>query len=173
MAGSAGALGAAGASAGKGGAAGSGGSNQGGPAPASTWINATGNLAGMASDCFNMGRVAAKPGSPRIIAGVALHGLFASDDSGKSWQPLGTGARSAKITNRVSSITFDPEHPDTFWETGTHTGSGFYRTTDGGSTFKQLGTMMMSRTPPSTLPIRTERRSSPERTESRSLQIDR
>ena len=100
------------------GASGAGGSDSGGPAPSQSWINATGNLAGMASDCFNMGRVAAKPGSPRIIAGVALHGLFASDDRGKSWQPLGTGAGSAKITNRVSSITFDPEHPETFWETG-------------------------------------------------------
>jgi photosystem II stability/assembly factor-like uncharacterized protein len=126
------------------GASGAGGSDSGGPAPSQSWINATGNLAGMASDCFNMGRVAAKPGSPRIIAGVALHGLFASDDSGKSWQPLGTGAGSAKITNRVSSITFDPEHPETFWETGSHTGSGFYRTTDGGSTFTQLGSLMMA-----------------------------
>ena len=98
----------------------------------------------MASDCYNMGRVASKPGSARIIAGVALHGLFASDDRGKTWQPLGTGAGSAKITNRVSSITFDREHPDVFWETGTHTGGGFYKTTDGGVTFQELGTMTMS-----------------------------
>lgn len=128
----------------KAGAAGMAGSNAGGPAPPAAWINATGNLAGMASDCYNMGRVAIKPGSSRIIAGVALHGLFASDDGGKSWQALGTGAGSAKITNRVSSITFDREDPDVFWETGTHTGAGFYKTTDGGLTFKQLGTMTFS-----------------------------
>jgi hypothetical protein len=131
-------------SAGKGGAGGSGGSKPGGPAPSGTWVNATSNLAGMASDCYNMGRVATKPGTSRIIAGVALHGLFASDDSGKSWQPLGASASSAKIINRVSSITFDRDHPDVFWETGTHTGAGFYKTTDGGITFKQLGTMTMS-----------------------------
>src|SRR4029079_19170375 len=43
-----------------------------------------------------------------------------------------------------SSITFDPEHPEVFWETGSHTGAGFYKTTDNGLTFKQLGTMTMS-----------------------------
>jgi len=129
---------------GKSGASGGGGSNAGGPAPPATWVNATGNLAGMASDCYNMGRVAIKPGSSRVIAGVALHGLFASDDGGKSWQSLGTGAGSAKIINRVSSITFDRNDPDVFWETGTHTGAGFYKTTDGGLTFKQLGTMTFS-----------------------------
>jgi len=128
----------------KGGAAGSGGGKPGGPAPAATWINATGNLAKMASDCVSMGSVAIKPGTSRIIAGVALDGLFSSDDAAKSWQPMGTGAGSAKITNRVSSITFDREHPDVFWETGTHTGPGFYKTTDGGSTFKQLGVMTFS-----------------------------
>jgi hypothetical protein len=114
------------------------------PAPPPTWVNATGNLAGMGSDCTNLYRVATHPASGRVIAGVALHGLFASDDGGKSWQPLGTGAGSAQIINRVSSITFDPEHPDVFWETGTHTGAGFYKTTDAGLTFRQLGTMTFS-----------------------------
>lgn len=91
-----------------------------------------------------MGYVATKPGSSTVIAGVALHGLFASDDSGKSWHPLGTGSGSATIINRVSSITFDPDHPDVLWETGSHTGAGFYKTTDGGISFKQLGAMTFS-----------------------------
>jgi photosystem II stability/assembly factor-like uncharacterized protein len=91
-----------------------------------------------------VGRVSAQPGSKRIVAGVALHGLYASDDSGQTWQALGGGAVSAPITNRASSITFDPQHPEVFWETGTHNGGGLYRTSDNGATFVQLGTMTMS-----------------------------
>ncbi|HEV8247908.1 MAG TPA: hypothetical protein VGP93_19170 [Polyangiaceae bacterium] len=98
----------------------------------------------MASDCISVGRVGAEPGSKRVIVGVALQSLFASDDSGQTWQALGTGGGSAPITNRASSITFDPEHADVFWETGTHNGGGMYRTSDGGETFVQLGTMTMS-----------------------------
>jgi photosystem II stability/assembly factor-like uncharacterized protein len=131
-------------SAGKSGAGGGGGSSPGGPAPSSTWVNATGNLAGMASECSNLGHVAAKLDSMRVIAGVALHGLWSSDDGGKSWQALGTGAGSAKIANRPSAITFDPEHSEVFWETGIYAGGGLYKTTDGGSTFKQLGPMSFS-----------------------------
>jgi photosystem II stability/assembly factor-like uncharacterized protein len=98
----------------------------------------------MDSDCYSLGRVAPVPGSARMIAGVAKHGLWASDDSGQTWEALGTGAGSAVIENRVSSISFDPANSDIIYETGTHVGGGFYRSTDAGVTFKQLGTMTMS-----------------------------
>jgi photosystem II stability/assembly factor-like uncharacterized protein len=98
----------------------------------------------MASDCVPVGRVGATPGSARVVVEVALHGMWSSDDGGQSWQALGTGAGSAQITNRASSITFDPDHPDVFWETGTHNGGGLYKTTDAGLSFVELGTMTMS-----------------------------
>jgi hypothetical protein len=129
-----------------GGTGGSGGSTPGigVEAPPETWVNATGNLAGMASDCLSLGKVAAKPDSNRVLAGVAGHGVWASDDAGATWVQLGTGAGSAVITNRTSLIAFDPEHTDTIWEAGSHNGGGFFRSTDGGDTFVQLGTMTMS-----------------------------
>jgi len=108
-------------------------------APAATWTNATGNLAGMASECGNLGLVSANPCSGMVIAGVAKAGLWGSDDGGKTWSKLGSGAGSDEITNRVSAIAYDPAHPGTFWESGIYNGGGVYRTTDHGKTFEQLG----------------------------------
>jgi photosystem II stability/assembly factor-like uncharacterized protein len=108
-------------------------------APAATWINATGNLAGMASECGNLGLVSANPCSSMVIAGVATAGLWASEDGGQTWSKLGSGAGSAEITNRISAIVYDPAHPGTFWESGIYNGGGVYRTTDNGETFEQLG----------------------------------
>ena len=120
--------------AGKGGAGASGGAGL----PASAWVNATDNLAGMQSECGNLTLLSATPNSKTIIAGVAKGGLFASDDGG-SWTPLGTGAGSAVITNRPSSIVYDPDDEKTFWESGIYNGGGVYKTTDAGQTFAQLG----------------------------------
>jgi len=110
-------------------------------APAGHWVNAAGNLVGMASGCEGIGKIAAQPCSSRVIAGLEGHGLWATDDSGKSWRALGAGAGSASITNTSHGIVFDPTHPDVFWETGIRGSAGLYKTSDGGSTFKQLGTM--------------------------------
>jgi hypothetical protein len=140
--GSAGGGGMAGATGGVGGGAGGSGggvAGMGGPAPPGNWVNITANLAGMPSECGNASYHTAKPNSKTLIAGVAQRGLFASEDGGKSWQPLGTGAGSAKITNRTSSIVFDPQNPQVFWESGIYNGGGVYKTTDGGQTFVQLG----------------------------------
>lgn len=124
---------------GSGGMTGTGGNGGAVTAPPSSWVNATGNLAGMTSECGNLTLVSAKPGSTLVIAGVAHVGLYGTTDSGKSWQKLGAGAGSDSIINRPSSIVYDPDHPDVFWESGIYNSGGVYKTTDGGQTFKQLG----------------------------------
>jgi len=108
-------------------------------APAEHWVNATGNLAKMASECGNLGLVSAQPCSNRVIAGVAQKGLWETLDGGKSWAALGKGAGSDAITNRISSLVFDPKDPNIFWESGVYNAGGVYQTTDGGQTFHQLG----------------------------------
>ena len=108
-------------------------------APEMKWVNATGNLAKMASECGNLGLVSAQPCSNRIIAGVAQKGLWETIDAGKTWQPLGQGAGSAKITHRISAIVYDPKDAKSFWESGIYNGGGVYKTTDSGQTFQQLG----------------------------------
>jgi photosystem II stability/assembly factor-like uncharacterized protein len=108
-------------------------------APSSKWVNATGNLAGMTSECGNLGLVSANPCSSMVIAGVAKAGLWATENGGKSWSKLGSGAGSAEITNRISAVVYDPEHPGTFWESGIYNGGGVYKTSDNGKTFAQLG----------------------------------
>jgi hypothetical protein len=111
------------------------------PAPAPAWKNVTANLANMPSECGNLTLIEADPCSKQVIAGVAKVGLYATTNGGTSWTKLGTGAGSAAIVHRPSSIVFDPEHPAVFWESGIY-GSGadgIYKTTDGGTTFTQLG----------------------------------
>src|SRR4029079_8015651 len=107
---------------------------------AASWVNVTGNLANMASECGNLTMLSAVPGSDTIIAGVALKGLWANS-SGNTWSHLGSGAGSDTITNRPSWITYDPLHPGVFWESGIYNGRGVFKTTDGGSTFRQLGSI--------------------------------
>jgi photosystem II stability/assembly factor-like uncharacterized protein len=108
-------------------------------APAPTWVNATGNLAGMQSECGNLGLVSVQPCSNRVITGVALKGLWETLDGGQTWTALGSGAGSAAITNRISAIVYDPQDPQIFWESGIYNDGGVYKTTDSGKTFEQLG----------------------------------
>jgi photosystem II stability/assembly factor-like uncharacterized protein len=112
-------------------------------APASTWINVTNNLAGLTSECQNLGTAMGQPCSKRVIAVLAQQGLFSTDDAGKTWQPLGTGGGD-KVVNRPSALLFDPLHPDHFWENGIFGDGGVYATTDNGNTFKRLGDLKMS-----------------------------
>jgi hypothetical protein len=108
-------------------------------APAATWVNVTGNLANMASTCGNLEILSAVPNSDRIIAGIGLAGLWASDNSGAAWFQLGNGSGSDVITNRPFWIQYDPAHPQVFWESGNYNGGGVYQTTDDGSVLRQLG----------------------------------
>jgi photosystem II stability/assembly factor-like uncharacterized protein len=133
------ATGGAGGSSSTGGSAGSGGRDEDATVPPSSWANVTSNLANMPSECGNLGLVAAQPNSDMVIAGVAQKGLWATHDGGKTWSSLGTGAGSDPITNRISSIVWDPDHAGTFWESGIYNGAGVYKTTDNGVTFTKVG----------------------------------
>jgi len=107
--------------------------------PPAMWVNVTGNLAGMASECGNTPYLASHPGYDMLITSVAKHGLWSSTDGGASWKQLWSAAAAQQITNRGSSLVFDPAHADTFWESGIYNGPGVYRTTDNGVTFTALG----------------------------------
>ena len=109
-----------------------------GPPPA-PWVVATGNLAGKSVAEPGVAYLAAKPDEDMLVAGVSDIGLWASEDGGENWDALGAAAGSLKITHFNTSIVFDPERPDVFWETGVYNGGGLFQTTDRGKTFTQLG----------------------------------
>jgi photosystem II stability/assembly factor-like uncharacterized protein len=104
-----------------------------------SWVSAAANLVGLHSECGNLSIVSARPDRDMLIVTVAQQGLWSSQDGATTWSQLGQGTGSATITNRTSSIVYDPEHHDTFWESGIYNGGGVYRTDDNGTTFRQLG----------------------------------
>jgi hypothetical protein len=110
-----------------------------GATPPAAWANVTANLAGMASECGNTPYLTSHPDHDMLITSVAKQGLWSSTDGGASWVQLWPTAGAQQITNRGSSIVFDPQHADTFWESGIYNGPGVYRTTDDGATFTALG----------------------------------
>ena len=105
------------------------------------WVDVTGNLVGIKSECGNVSIVASSPSAATEVVVIALHGAFAMDDHSGIWTPLGTGVGSATITNRGMTIIFDPTDHNTFWEVGAYNGGGVYRTVDAGQTFHQLGAL--------------------------------
>jgi photosystem II stability/assembly factor-like uncharacterized protein len=107
--------------------------------PAGQWTSATGNLAGLGSECGNLSNLSSKPDEDMLIAGVAQQGLWASKNGGGSWTRLGAAMGSATITNRTSEIVYDPDHPQTFWESGIYNAGGVYKTTDDGTTLLAQG----------------------------------
>jgi photosystem II stability/assembly factor-like uncharacterized protein len=106
-----------------------------------TWVNVTGNLANMPSECGNMSFLSSTPGSPAVIAGIALRGLW-RNTSGTTWVQLGTGAGSDTITNRATWIEFDRTTPGVFWESGIYNGGGIFKTADNGNTFTRQGSII-------------------------------
>jgi photosystem II stability/assembly factor-like uncharacterized protein len=101
-----------------------------------SWIDATGNLAGLPSECGNLSHVSARPGGG-LIAGVALQGLWSSTDGGEKWDPLGD-AEGTALKFRMTTIVYDPEQPARFWVDGIYDTGGAYETGDDGATFRQL-----------------------------------
>src|SRR6185369_4479213 len=72
------------------------------------WVNVTGNLADMQSECGNMCLLSVVPGQDKIIAGIAKRGLWQTVDGGATWPQLGQGAGSDHIVNRPSRILYAP-----------------------------------------------------------------
>ncbi|MGB8354208.1 MAG: hypothetical protein WCD79_10000 [Chthoniobacteraceae bacterium] len=103
------------------------------------WENATGNLAGMPSECGNLCLLSVVPGKDVVIAGIAKQGLWQSADGGATWTAIGKDTGSDSIVNRPSRILYDPANPNIFYESGIYNGSGVYKTADGGKTFLHLG----------------------------------
>lgn len=129
---------------GGGGSSGTGGSDvsQGGEPPAGEWQNETYNLVDLQSECGNLAFISSKPGEDRIIAGVALNGLWSKTVSDTEWTKLGQADGSGDvIVHRPSSIVYDPNDPDVYWESGIYNGPGVFRTDDNGETFQTLGTI--------------------------------
>jgi photosystem II stability/assembly factor-like uncharacterized protein len=112
-----------------------------GDAVGATWEEATGNLAGLPSECANLQYLSARPDRPGIIAGVSLQGLWSSEDGGATWAQLGQGAGSDEITFRLTEVAYDPDDPTHFWASGLYNGGGLYRTVDDGETFEQLSNL--------------------------------
>ena len=109
-------------------------------APDAAWQNVTGSLSGLSSECGTISFVAGSPNADTVIAGIGAEGLWAAGPDDQ-WRALGTGAGSEAVDNRPFSILFDPQDPKRFWEAGGYHGGGVFTTTDGGSTFRQLGNL--------------------------------
>ena len=105
--------------------------------PADGWVNVTGTLANMASECGNLTLLSPVPRTDTILAGVAGKGLWANN-RGSTWVQL---EGSDKIANRPSWIVYDPVRPGVFWESGIYGSGGVYQTTDRGNTFRRLGSI--------------------------------
>jgi photosystem II stability/assembly factor-like uncharacterized protein len=111
----------------------------GGSAASGTWLDVTANLVDVTAECGAVTLLAAKPDEDAVIVGVASHGLWMSRDGGASWAALG-GAKDP-IVHQPSSIVFDPDDRNQFWETGL-LGIGVHRTIDGGRSFTTLGGLL-------------------------------
>jgi hypothetical protein len=123
------------------------GGGDGGDAGASSvpvWTDVTGDLEGRSVANPGVVFLTAQPGVDRLIAGVSGLGLWATDNGGRSWGALGATGASVLIVNVVSSVVFDPQDPNVFWESGIYNGGGIFKTSDGGETFQRLGDGIVS-----------------------------
>jgi photosystem II stability/assembly factor-like uncharacterized protein len=97
------------------------------------------NLSGRATDIA----VAERGSSRRIYAGYATSGIWQSDDSGATWQPIFENFPSTSI----GDLAVAPSNPDILWVgTGeanifraSMPGVGVYKSTDGGRSFAHAG----------------------------------
>ena len=97
------------------------------------------NISGRMTDVA----VADRGTSRRLYAGSCCGGLWASDDLGKTWQPVFD--REASVS--IGAIGVAPSNPDIVWVgTGesnifrsSYTGVGVYRSVDGAKTWQHMG----------------------------------
>ena len=69
----------------------------------------------------------------RILAGIFLHGVYASSNGGISWEPVNTGL---EPNGSVHAIEYDPSDPTVVYVADQN--SGVYRSSDGGTTWLQI-----------------------------------
>lgn len=112
--------------------------------PAAEWVNVTGSLAKLPSECGNMGGVYPSPTEDLLIVGVARQGLWSSKDGAATYQRIGAGGD--KILNRLSSVLWDPTARNVFWVSGIYGWEepwtqGVFVTRDDGASFKGYMTL--------------------------------
>lgn len=120
--------------------------NQLGVAVGAEWQDVTADLEGLESYCGNLAFVSAHPVDDLLIASVAGQGLFSFDSQESRWDPFGAGSGSVALDHRASSIVYDPDDPDRFWESGFFglgpppdpSAASVNRTDDRGQTFVAL-----------------------------------
>lgn len=113
-----------------------------GGAPSGDWTIATpAFFADIRRACGPMSYMAAKPDEDVIYVGLnAAPVLWATRDGGATYEELGTGEGSDPIDHGMSSMVFDPEDANKFWEAGSYgSHGGVYSSTDGGVTLKNVG----------------------------------
>jgi len=106
------------------------------------WVNVTNDLGGDAATWgrFSAMTLGAAPGADTVYVHVGSVGLFATKDGGAHWTNTQVPPGPCPMDGFVSNFVFDPKDPKTFWM-GCWYGKGLFKTTDGGATFQQLGTM--------------------------------
>jgi photosystem II stability/assembly factor-like uncharacterized protein len=76
-----------------------------------------------------------------LVAGIARQGLWSSTDGGQTWERLGSeSTNDNKILNRTSTVLFDPDNAQVFWEAGIYGWQnpwtqGVFKTVDNGRSF--------------------------------------
>lgn len=118
---------------------GSGGAIVAGPTPEGEWRAVTPDIGDFEVLCGPMSWLSSKPDEDLLIAGINQEGLWATRDGGETWEPFGRGEGSDPMVHGTTTIVYDPEDPDVFWEAGIYGEKGVFKTTDGGKTFKHLG----------------------------------
>jgi photosystem II stability/assembly factor-like uncharacterized protein len=99
-------------------------------------------------DGLHILKIAQSPHDPDfIIAGTRPAECFRSRDNGITWTRLNMGNRIEAPfinTNRVTSLKFDPLHPQTIWATIEI--DGLWRSSDAGETWRRSGWISLTRT---------------------------
>ncbi|MEI9949972.1 MAG: hypothetical protein WDO74_13575 [Pseudomonadota bacterium] len=112
--------------------------------PPAQWTNITGTLAGMQSECGNMGPVFASPFVDLLVLGVARQGLWSSTDGGATYTKLGSSGD--PILNRLTTVAWDPSASNVFYVAGIYGWEspftdGVFKTTDTGASFSGYKTL--------------------------------
>jgi hypothetical protein len=94
------------------------------------WVNATGNLAGMATECGDFQSIYAIPNVNLTTIGLANNGLYSTTDGGTVWTKM---TDSVKV--RLTQMLFDPDNAKTWYAGGIYHSPGIWKTTDAGATW--------------------------------------